>query len=286
MTSDFLFHAATEHQKKILLEFIKPISIEYSQKKDILSFDYFPTSKRLRWSVTFSKENSQLEKEFQHRWKLYLEEQASYFAPSTQTNITTLFKELPIDYLKISKTHTSTSSDPSNHRLSVTNLDVLQELDRNDYDLEFSICLLFTFIYCLGGFSPQQMFNISEQLKDYKQFDIETLNSMNAQGFGIISENQEAIDHLLDGLFHELLISRPDNAPSLFSTWKLGYGKIANGESKEIIPAFEHFKRQLLFSDSDTYMILYIIHNYFERQLENSKSQDRYVVLEPSIPVQ
>jgi hypothetical protein len=260
---NFLFYAPVTHQKKILLEFVKPMSSEWILTKKIDAFDYVCTTKRFVLSVLLPKDEASLEQELKAKWKLFLEQEASYFTPKDYAHIDTLFREFPIDHIKVTKVNSPITENTSTYNFSATNLEVLQALDRNDYDLEYALCLFFTFIYCMGGFSPQSALKISQQLAMYKHFDDATRDEMNAQIHAIIGENKEEINKRLRALFEELLIYRPENShPSVFSKWKLSYGKITIKDHEGLIPTFEHFKNQLLFSDAEVYMILSIL-TYF-----------------------
>jgi hypothetical protein len=269
---NFLFYAPFEYQKKILLEFIKPVCTELINSEKIDAFDYVSTSKRLVLSTISPKDEVALEEEMKAKWSRFLESEASYFAPPTYTDITTLFREFPIQHLKVSKVSSSVAENTLEFNFSATNLEVLQELDDNDYDLEYSMCLLFTFIYCMGGYSPQKLLKTTEQLLQYKHFDAETQTAMNAQIDAIIHENKEAIHQTLNGLFHELLVYRSkDEQSSVFSTWKNSYEKITINNDEDLIPTFEHFKNQLLFSDSEVYMILFILRYFLANYSESNE---------------
>lgn len=267
---DFLFHVPLEKQKKVLLEFIKPICAENIQKKKIHSFDYFTAAKRIRLSVV-TKDEKALEKEFQVLWSLFLEKEASYFSRSDYKPIDTLFQELPISHLKVTLDSTNLN-ETDHHNFSLTNLEVLEELNENEYDLEYSICLFFTFMYCLGGFSPRHFFELAQELRLYKQFDAQTFGILNAQADAIIDENREEIIKRLLSLFQELLLCQPQNdLPSVFSKWKFSYGKITLNKEEDLIPVFEHFKSQLLFSDSEAHIILSIILNFMGGMIHDEK---------------
>ncbi|EDP96131.1 hypothetical protein U8527_14565 [Kordia algicida OT-1] len=266
---ELIFFIPKEAQKKMMLEFIKPTFSELLNTGEISSFVYTSYPKRLILEVFTTEENQVFNEQISTKWKQYLQSEYEYFAAFKMTEVQTLFREFPQDYIKILEHEHVDESDPFYTKdTSLLNLEILECLVENEYDFEYSLCLVFTYLYCLGGYAPKIYLEQSKELLNTIEFFPSTKEKLNAEVTSILNENEKEIKERLDELFIELnAFHELESAPTTFSKWKLSYGMLTNNtEIIDITLLFEKFRNQLFFSDAEIYMISTIIINYFEEK--------------------
>jgi len=254
-----------------MLEFIKPLFLDLLATEKMSLFTYTNHPKRLQLEVFTIEDRTSFEEQISTQWKQFLHEEHAYFDVFKTTEVQTLFQEISMDYIKFSTHKSVTTSDPFySSDSSVLHLDILEELVQNEYDFEYALCLVFTFLYCLGGHSPTIFLQRSKELHETLEFYASTKEKLDAEVTAILSENKDEIKTRLDTLFVELsMFHKLDACPTVFSKWKLSYGMlITEDENIDRSILFEKFRNQLFFSDPEMYMITGIIIDFVENTNE------------------
>ena len=278
---ELIFFIPKDAQKKLMLEFIKPTFLNLVATEKMSSFTYTSYPKRLILEVFTTENKPSFEEQISTKWKQFLHEEHAYFEAFKTTEVQTLFREFTMDYIKFSANEDASESDPFySSDSSVLHLDILENLVQNEYDFEYSLCLVFTFLYCLGGCSPTVFLQRSKALQETLEFYASTKEKLDTEVTAILSENKEEIEKRLDTLFLELSsFYTLNDCPRVFSKWKLSYGMgIAKDETIDSSALFEKFRSQLFFSDPEIYMITAMIIDYHEKGLSrtNLLSYNKY----------
>jgi hypothetical protein len=278
---ELIFFIPKDAQKKLMLEFIKPTFLELIATDKMSLFTYTSYPKRLILEVFITEDKSFFEERILTKWKQFLNEEYPYFDTFKTTEVQSLFREFPMEYIKISAHEDASESDPFySSDSSLLHLDILENLVENEYDFEYSLCLVFTFLYCLGGYSPTVFLERSKELKETLEFYASTKEKLDTEVSAILGENEEEIEKRLDTLLLELSSFYDlSECPTVFSKWKLAYGMlVTEDETVDSSTLFEKFRSQLFFSDPEIYMITAMIIDYHEKGLSrtNLLSYNKY----------
>ena len=263
-------HIGKSYQNFVILNFFIPYLENYNafiehfnRKNDYLFLIVKNTASDKNFSSNLKK-----------AWSYFIDKNKSITGSSTQEKVRNLFLEYPLGHLKILEEGLeNTDWNEKTFNVTKTNLRVLHFLqDEEKYD-ENLISAYLTFMYTVGGYSPKKIQELSIYLLTSINFDKKVKALLDKQKDTIQIESQEFLSHHIKAIYNELItFYTKEQYPSFISDWKYAYkGLHKNSENfiadKHIDFQFKQFRNQLGISDSESYVVLCLIYNFFENPL-------------------
>jgi hypothetical protein len=259
-----------ENQNFVILSFFIPclkklgVSIEYFNRK----VDYLFFNIKTENIINSDSFNKNLEKQ----WSIFLENNKKITQVNAIEKAENLFKQYPLGNLKILETEFE-GSDKNSINLTKVNLEILHFLDNQKENEEYLLNLFLVFLYVFGGYSPKKIIELSENLLENINFDKQTRVFLNEQVNIILVQSEEFLASHVPTIYKELIsFYKKNQYPSLASKWKYSFKESNSGIrntilNKNSIQPFKQLRNQLNILDSESYMVLSLIHHYFKNLL-------------------
>ena len=253
-----------EHQNFVILNFFIPclkkigVSIENFNRK----IDYLFLNIKTENIINLDSFNKKLEKQ----WSIFLEHNKKITQVNAIEKAENLFKQYPLGNLKILETELEGSNSVN---LTEVNLKLLQFLKKQKENDECLINLFLVFLYFIGGYSPKKILELSEYFLQSINFDKQTKGILDEQIDIISKDSGEFLESHIKITYNELLdFYKESQYPTLVSEWKYSF-KDSFGNMGSLIPnknkieVLKQLRNQLDISDSESYVILSLLHNFF-----------------------
>tara|TARA_B110000908_G_scaffold172725_1_gene242402 strand:- start:8468 stop:9280 length:813 start_codon:yes stop_codon:yes gene_type:complete len=260
-----------EYQNFVILNFFIPyfknieISTDYFHRK----IDYLFLNIKTKKTFDSDRFNKTLRKE----WSTFLKNNERIIYEKPQEKVENLFKQHPFGSLKILKTASEDSgSSKTSFNLTKVNLEILHFLENQKENEEYLLTLFLVFVYVFGGYSPKKIIDLSKYFLESINFDKETRILLDKQVNTISIESKEFLAPHFSTTYKELLnFYEKGKYPSLASKLKYSFKEL-NGLgnltlNKNDIQPFKQLRNQLDISDSESYVVLSLIHHYFKNSL-------------------
>jgi hypothetical protein len=260
-----------EYQNFVILNFFilhlksLEISIDYFNRK----VDYLFLVIKINNTLDLNQFNKIIQKE----WSSFLKLNKKITQTKPQEKAENLFKLYPLGDLKILRTDSEgLGSDKNSINLTKVHLEILHFLDNQKENEEHLLNLFLVFVYVSGGYSPKKIIELCEYFLENINFDKQTRILLDEQVNNISIESKEFLVSHISTIYNELLnFYEKGQYPSLASKWKYSF-KHLNGLgnltlNKNNIQPFKQLRNQLNILDSESYVVLSLIHHYFKNSL-------------------